>query len=179
MPQPVVPPASEASPVTIAPPPLPAEGSWLRRKVLGPLLGLLRQGLSPEQLALTFAVGVAVGLIPFLGAITTVATLTALRLRLNVAAMQFISHMMTPLQLVLIIPLLRLGARLAGAARQELTVAGLRQMFADDWRGALSLLWKAELGALAIWLLGALPLVALLYYGLRPVFRRMAAKKAA
>ena len=34
--------------------------SWLRRRVVGPALGLLRQGLSPEQLALTVAVGVGV-----------------------------------------------------------------------------------------------------------------------
>ena len=143
------------------------------------MVGILKQGLSPEQLALTFAVGTAVGLVPLLGAITTLAALVSFRLRLNVAAMQLISHMMTPIQFVLMIPLLRWGARLTGAAdKQELSLDSIRQLFATDWRGALQLLWKAELGALCIWALGSLPLVAVLFYGLRPLFRRMARKKA-
>ena len=154
--------------------------SWLRRRVVGPLLGLLRQGLSPEQLALTVAVGVGVGLVPFLGAITTLATLAALRLRLNVAAMQLVSHLMTPLQLLIFLPLLRQGARLLGNAQEkELTLNQVRQLFAHDWRAALHLLWRAEVGALALWLLGALPLMVVLYFVLRPLFRRMAARTAA
>ncbi|MBD2768889.1 DUF2062 domain-containing protein [Hymenobacter sp. BT664] len=156
---------------TSAPPAPPA--NWLRRRVLGPLLSLLRQGLSPSQLALTVALGVAIGSIPLLGAITTVATLVALRLRLNVAALQLISHLMTPLQLLLLIPLLRYGARLMGnTQKNELTIAHIRHLFSSDWRGALRLLWQAEVGAMALWLLGAIPVVLVLYFGLRPVFKR-------
>ena len=153
--------------------------SWLRRRLVEPVLGLLRQGLSPEQLALTVAVGTGVGLVPVLGAITTLATLVALRLRLNVAAMQLVSHMMTPFQLLLIVPLLRQGARLLGNAQEkELTLSQMRQLFAHDWRSALHLLWRAELGALALWLLGATPLVVVLYFVLKPVFRHLAARRA-
>ena len=158
--------------------PPPPEG-WFRRRVMAPLTGLLRQGLSPEQLALTVAVGVGVGLVPLLGAITTLATLAALRLRLNVAAMQLVSHMMTPFQLLLIVPLLRQGARLLGNAQEkELTLTQIRQLFAHDWRAALHLLWRAELGALALWLLGGTPLVVVLYFALKPLFRHMATRRA-
>jgi uncharacterized protein (DUF2062 family) len=137
------------------------------------LLGLLRQGLSPSQLALTVALGVSIGAIPLMGAITTVATVVALRLRLNVAALQFTSHMMTPLQLLLIIPLLRQGARLMGNTQEnELTLANVRHLFANDWRAALQLLWRAEVGAMVIWLLCSVPVVALLYVGLKPLFKR-------
>ena len=164
-------------PIVIASTPPPG---WFRRRVIEPVLGLLRQGLSPEQLALTVAVGVGVGLVPFLGAITTLATLAALRLRLNVAAMQLVSHLMTPFQLLLIIPLLRQGARLLGNAQEkELSLAQMRQLFAHDWRAALHLLWRAELGALALWLLGVIPLMAVLYFTLKPLFRRVAARRAA
>jgi uncharacterized protein (DUF2062 family) len=137
------------------------------------LLGLLRQGLSPSQLALTVALGVSIGAIPLMGAITTVATVVALRLRLNVAALQLTSHMMTPLQLLLIIPLLRQGARLMGNTQEnELTLANVRHLFANDWRAALQLLWRAEVGAMVIWLLCSVPVVALLYVGLKPLFKR-------
>ncbi|MBF9239384.1 DUF2062 domain-containing protein [Hymenobacter sp. BT683] len=175
MPTSPVPPVTEITPATVAPP-----AGWLRRRLLNPMLGLLRQGLSPEQLALTVALGVSIGSIPLMGAITTVAALVAVRLRLNVAALQFTSHMMTPLQLIIIIPLLRQGARLMGNTQEnELTLANVRHLFATDWRAALQLLWRAEVGAMLIWLLSSIPVVAVLYFLLRPVFRRIAQRRAA
>ncbi|MET4076272.1 DUF2062 domain-containing protein [Hymenobacter sp. UYCo722] len=153
-------------------------GGWFRRRVTGPLLVLLQQGLAPETLALTVALGVAAGLVPFLGAITTVAGVLALRLRLNMAAIQLISHLMTPLQLLLLVPLLRQGARLLGNAQeQSLSLTQVRHLFAEDWRAALHLLWRAELGALVLWLLASVPLVLVLYAVLKPLFRRLAANR--
>ena len=173
MPKPLPSSAPEVAAEPLAPP-----TGWFRRRVAGPLLALLRQGLAPEALALTVALGVAAGLVPFLGAITTVAGLLALRLRLNMAAIQLISHLMTPLQLLLLVPLLRQGARLLGNAQeQDLSLAQVRHLFAADWRAALHLLWRAELGALVLWLLASVPLVAVLYFALRPLFRRLAANR--
>ncbi|WP_210519001.1 DUF2062 domain-containing protein [Hymenobacter terricola] len=153
---------------------------WLQRRVVAPLVGLLRQGLAPEQLALTVALGIAAGVVPVLGGIAPVATLVALRLRLNMAAIQLISHLMTPLQLLLLVPLLHLGARLLGNAQeQNITLVQVRQLFAHDWRAALHLLWRAELGAVLLWLLGSVPVVAVLYFVLRPLFRRLARRVTA
>ena len=157
----------------------PQRAGWFRRRVVDPLVGLLRQGLAPEQLALTVALGVGLGIVPLLGATTTLAALVAWRLRLNVAAMQLVAHLFTPLQLLLLLPLLRTGAQLLGGANtQNLTVDSVRRLVATDWRGALRLLWRAELGALALWLLGGGVLVAGLYVVLKPVFRRVAARTA-
>ncbi|WP_201980191.1 DUF2062 domain-containing protein [Hymenobacter rubidus] len=153
--------------------------SWFRRRVLDPLVGLLRQGLAPEQLALTVALGVVVGVLPLLGGTTLLAVFVALRLRLNVAALQLICHLLTPLQLLLLLPLLRLGARLlGGATAQDMTVDSLRHLLATNWRGALRLLWRAELGALLLWLVGGAVAVGVLYVVLKPVFRRLAARTA-
>ena len=166
------------SPLPAANATTPPPDGWWRRRVRGPLLDLLRQGLTPEQLALTVAVGVGIGVVPFLGAITSVATVVALRLRLNIAALQLISHLMTPVQLLLLVPQLRLGARLIGnTAATELTLANVRTLFAHDWRAALHLLWQAELGALLVWAGAGLPLVAILNWLLRPAFRRLARRK--
>ena len=64
MPNPMPPPGPEVA----AGPPAPPVG-WFRRRVAAPLLALLRQGLAPETLALTVALGVAAGLVsqPWLG----------------------------------------------------------------------------------------------------------------
>jgi len=169
---------SETTPLPGAAPPR----SWLRRRLLDPLLDLLKAGLSPAQLALTVGLGVAIGLVPLLGVTTVLSIAVALRLRLNVAAMQLATHLMTFFQLALLIPFLRAGARLMGQGQQveHLTLPALRQLIAHEgWQAIGKLLWRAELGALLLWALLAVPLVALLYFVLRAVFRRVLARQGA
>jgi uncharacterized protein (DUF2062 family) len=69
----------------------------------------LRQGVSPDRLALTLALGFAVGCIPVLGAPTLLCAGLALVLRLNLPAIQAANYAAMPLQLMLIAPFLRLG----------------------------------------------------------------------
>ena len=167
-------------PPAAPPAPLPPR-SWLRRRVADPLLDLLKTGLSPAKLALTVGLGVAVGLIPALGITTILSAAVALRLRLNVAAMQLATHLMTFFQLALLIPFLRAGASLMGQGDKvaHLTVASLRQLIErEGWEAVGKLLWRAELGALLVWAAAMVPLVALLYFVLRVVFRRVLAKQA-
>lgn len=165
-------------PLSLQPPPSPP-ASWLRRRILDPLLNLLKQGLAPGQLALTVALGVVLGIVPLLGATTVLAALVAWRLRLNIAALQLITHLLTPLQLLLLPVLLAQGARLVGGtSAQNLSVATLRHLIATNWREALHLLWRAELGALALWAVGGAALGGLLYLILKPVFTRIVARQA-
>ncbi|MFZ9873140.1 MAG: DUF2062 domain-containing protein, partial [Steroidobacteraceae bacterium] len=55
----------------------------VRRRVVDPILNLLRQGLSPRDLALCLALGAGVGMFPVLGVSTPALTLIALWQRLN------------------------------------------------------------------------------------------------
>ncbi|MDQ2771814.1 MAG: DUF2062 domain-containing protein [Bacteroidota bacterium] len=167
----------------MSPLPLPADpsppASWFRRRVLDPLLGLLKQGLAPGQLALTVALGITLGLIPLLGATTVLAALLAWRLRLNVAALQLVTHLLTPVQVLLLPLLLRQGALLLGATSgADLSLSAVRHLVATNWRAALRLLWRAELGALALWAVGGVVLGIVLYLVLKPVFTHIAARQA-
>lgn len=162
------------------PPPLPAPppASWLRRRVLDPLLNLLKQGLAPGQLAFTVALGVVLGIVPLFGATTVLAALVAWRLRLNIAALQLVTHLLTPVQLLLLPLLLRQGARVLGvASAQDLSVSSVRHLIATNWREALHLLWRAELGALALWAASGSLLVGVLYLVLKSVFTRIVARQ--
>lgn len=168
----------ETEPLPLARPPR----SWLRRRVLDPFLDLLKSGLSPQQLALTVALGVAFGLVPTFGITTLVSAVVALRLRLNVAAMQLAAHLMSPFQLMLLIPFLRAGATIMGEGHRvdNLTVTSIRHLIDHEgWAAAGRLLWRAELGALLLWAVAAVPVVGLLYVILRAVFRRVLAKQNA
>ncbi|WP_167856257.1 DUF2062 domain-containing protein [Hymenobacter metallicola] len=159
-----------------APPQRP--GNWWRRRVVDPVRNILKQGLTPPQLALTMALGIPMGLVPILGITTLLATFTAVRLRLNVAAMLIVSHLMSPFQLIVLIPLMRLGARLLGNGQgPELTIDQLSTLFKHDWTSALALLWRAGLGAVLLWVVLSIPLGLLLYFALKPVFRRLLARQ--
>lgn len=154
---------------------------WLRRKLIQPLLDLLQSGLSPAKLSLTVGLGVAFGLSPTLGLTTLISSAVALRLRLNVAAMQLVVHVLSPLQLLLLVPLLRAGATVLGHGEevQSLRLSELRKLIAHDGWRVLHLLWRAELGAVLIWALAAAPVVALLYVALQPAFKRVVIRQRA
>ncbi|MDJ0367020.1 DUF2062 domain-containing protein [Hymenobacter sp. H14-R3] len=149
--------------------------TWIQRRLTDPFLSLLKAGLSPGSLALTAGLGVAFGLAPTFGVTTLISTAVALRLKLNVAAMQLVCHVLSPLQILLFLPLLRWGATLLGHGREvaHLNLGQIKTMVkADGWGQVLHLLWRAELGALLIWGVAAVPVVFVLYVSLRPIFRR-------
>lgn len=77
----------------------------------------LRQGISPRRLALTLALGFAIGCIPVIGAPTVVCVVLALVLRLNLPVIQAANYAAMPLQLLLIVPFVRLGDWLFAAGR--------------------------------------------------------------
>lgn len=153
----------------------PPPRTWIQRRLVDPFLSLLKAGLAPGRLALTAGLGVAFGLAPTFGITTIVSTAVALRMKLNVAAMQLVCHLLSPVQLILLLPFLRWGATLLGQGGEvaHLNMAQLKQMIKlDGWGHVLHLLWRAELGALMIWAVASVPVVLGLYAALRPLFTR-------
>lgn len=82
----------------------------MKRKFIHRIHAILRQGVTPEKLALTFTIGLVLGTFPAIGLTTLLCTLAALFLRLNMPAMQLINYLVYPLQLILMIPFAELGA---------------------------------------------------------------------
>jgi len=74
------------------------------------------EALSPEQVALLLSVGLILGVFPIMGCPTAFCLLAALRLRLNLVALQLLNQISSPLQLALLLPLERAGAWLCGPA---------------------------------------------------------------
>jgi uncharacterized protein (DUF2062 family) len=144
--------------------------------MVDPLLQLLRQGISPDRLALCVALGVVIGNIPILGVSTILCAMIALALRLNLPAIQAVQAAMAPTQLLLIIPFVRLGEWLLRAPRQPVSVAAGIALMRQGVGRAVAVLWDAIIHAAVAWLLIA-PFVALLLYRLlAPVFGRAAAR---
>jgi uncharacterized protein (DUF2062 family) len=146
---------------------------FLQRRLIVPLLALLRQGVTPRKLALSLALGVVIGLVPILGVSTALCALAALALRLNMPAIQLVNYLLTPLQLVLIIPLLRFGEHLVGAPRFPVTLESGLALLSQGVVDAIRILATAIAHATLGWLVIAPLLTFVLFRGLEPVFRHL------
>ncbi len=135
----------------------------------------LSQGISPRRLALTLAVGFAVGCIPLVGIPTLLCTGLAMALRLNLPAIQMANYVAMPLQLALIVPFVRLGRWLVpthnGAAFDPHVLLHL-PAFHTALQAAASMGGMAGQALLA-WLLVAIPAVALMTPALLLMLRRI------
>jgi uncharacterized protein (DUF2062 family) len=149
---------------------------WLYRRLVAPLLALLRQGMTPSSLALCVSIGIVVGNIPILGVSTILCAIIALTFRLNLPAMQLAQAAMAPTQILLIIPFLRLGEWIARAPRHPLSIKeGLALIEQGVWQ-AIVVLWDAIVHAAIAWALVAPMAIYLLYRILTSVFARAAAR---
>jgi len=147
--------------------------NWLQKnKRVQQLKVLLKQGTSPRALALSTTLGVLLGLFPILGTTTIAITVIALAFRLNLPLMMALSYLVYPLQLMLIIPLIRFGEWLFGEPGSGLTLEMLRSQFAGSFFGALRSLWLANVCGAFGWAILALPAGLLLYTALAWVFSR-------
>lgn len=143
------------------------------RRSLHAILDLLRQGVTPERIAWSLALGACVGVIPVLGVTTILCTAIALMLRLNLVAIQAANWLVYPLQIALLIPFYRAGERLFGADRLGLMPAEIIAMFRESFWGAISALWDTTLRAIVAWGAASVVAIPLLYALFRPILRRV------
>jgi uncharacterized protein (DUF2062 family) len=143
--------------------------------VVAPILLQLKQGITPQQVALTLALGAVLGIFPILGASTPLCLLAGVWLRLNQPLIQLVNYLVYPVQLLLLIPFYRAGERLFGAEPVPIVnVPDLVARFgADPWQFLVDY-GLVGLYGIAVWCLVAPALVALGYWLLKPTLRAMA-----
>jgi hypothetical protein len=72
------------------------------------------RGLAPEMIALIFVLGLVLGVFPVFGLPTLLCGVAAIVFRLNLAAIQLVNQICSPLQYLLLAPLGRAGASITG-----------------------------------------------------------------
>lgn len=149
------------------------ESAW-RRYVLNPIFAQLRQGITPEQIALTLAVGTVLGIFPVVGATTILCTTAGIVLRLNQPILQLVNYVLYPVQLALIIVFIRIGEQVYGA---EPIALSLPQLI-DRFRDAPVLFFKefatTFLHCITAWLILTPFMIAVLYFVTRPLLHAAA-----
>jgi len=148
------------------------ETVW-RRKVVQPTLGFLRQGLMPEKLAFTIALGITLGVTPVLGSTVLLCTLAAIAFRLNLAAIHLVNWLVYPFQLALLVPFYRIGGWLFRTPPAELPVVPILALIRTNVLHAVATLWTVTIRTLAAWLLVGSIAIGLLYLLLVPVLCAM------
>ncbi len=137
----------------------------------------LCQGISPRRLALTLALGFAIGCIPMVGITTAICLVVASCLRLNLPAIQAANWAAMPLQVALLVPFVRLGGRLLGFGSIHGIAIGA-QFHASAFTSISSFGWMAGQAMLA-WLVIAVPAVLMMTAMLTVLLRRVPAVAAA
>jgi uncharacterized protein (DUF2062 family) len=152
---------------------------WLRRKVRDPLVAELRQGATPEAVSAAVVVSFAIAILPFIGLTTLLCLLAGRLFRLNHVVMQIINHTAFPLQILLIVPFVRLGETLSGSRHFALTPEAIIGEFNRSVPDFLEKFWLTGLHGLIGWAV-TVPLACwLLHFFLRATFRKFLPKPSA
>ncbi|MEQ1861113.1 MAG: DUF2062 domain-containing protein [Chthoniobacteraceae bacterium] len=152
--------------------------SWWQRRVVAPIIAQLTQGVTPEKIALTIALGVTLGIFPILGATTALCAVVGIALRLNQPIIQLVNYLVYPVQIALLIPFYRAGEHLLGRAPIPLSVPLLFDRFRADALKFLADFGIIGLGGVLVWLIVAPALVVALYFTARSPLRALAARIA-
>lgn len=148
--------------------------NFLQRRVVKPLLNLLRQGVTPEKLALSLALSATLAVIPAFGWSVWLCGFCAMAFGLNLPVMQAVNYFLYPAQIALLLPFFRLGEKLFRAPHLPLSVSQIYAMVHADLWGAIKFLWNTTWHAMVVWGLLAPFAAALMYFVLVPIFRRVA-----
>ncbi len=156
-----------------------SDGFWQRR-VVRPIHAQLTQGVAPETIARTFAVGTVCSLFPFLGFTTLLNLGAGLAFRMNHPILQTLNQLLGPVQLVLILVYVRGGELLWGATGERFAVTEMLQTFRDKSFGEfLARFGWAGVHAFTAWLITAPLIMAVVYLTARPLLARRGKKSLA
>ena len=148
---------------------------WWQRRVVAPVVAQLKQGITPEKVALTLALGAVLGIFPILGATTLLCGVVGVWLRLNQPIIQLVNYLVYPAQILLLIPFYRAGEKLFGAEPVPIVnVPDLIARFGEDPLKFLVDYGLVGLYGITVWALVAPLLAGLGYLLLQPVLGRLA-----
>ncbi|HEY5689930.1 MAG TPA: DUF2062 domain-containing protein [Cyclobacteriaceae bacterium] len=144
----------------------------LLKKLWNRLIGFLKSGITPKKLALTCALAVVVGILPIWGITTILCFLIAAIFRVNVVVLQLVHYFVYPIQLLLIIPFIKLGTYLFNVNPLPYALAELQARFSADFWGELKQVGVALVLGVGVWAVASIPIFAIIYFFSRYLFEK-------
>ena len=133
-------------------------------KVKAKTTALFKQGLSPKELSQSLIVSGLISTIPILGVSTFMITSVSLKRKLNLPVMISLSYLMWPIQILLIIPFIRIGEFIFSVPRNHHTAEEIISSFQNSFFQTVSQLSFELLCGLGGWFLTAVPLAVGIYW---------------
>lgn len=138
--------------------------AWLKIKAL------LKEGLTPKQLALSIVISILVSVFPVFGISTIVLTALAVPLKLNLPIMIAVSYVAEFLKALLILPFIKVGGLIFGADHSLLTYDAIKASYDESfWITLKDLSYELVCGFVG-WALLAVPVAIALYFVLKLIF---------
>ena len=138
--------------------------AWLKIKAL------LKEGLTPKQLALSIVISILVSVFPIFGISTIVLTALAVPLKLNLPIMIAVSYVAEFLKALLVIPFIKVGGAIFGASHTLLTYDAIKASYNESfWITLRDLSYELVCGFVG-WALLAVPVAIVLYFLLKMIF---------
>jgi uncharacterized protein (DUF2062 family) len=159
----------------------PRQSAW-QRHVIDPIAAQLTQGITPEKIALTMAVGSALALFPIFGTTTLLCLLAGIMLKLNQAIIQLVNVLCATIHFPLIVCLFRLGHVMFGVPYTHIGMGMMHHMLDTFWEDPAKFFERFgvdALHAIAAWFV-ILPFWLIIVYMLAlPVVREVLRRRVA
>jgi uncharacterized protein (DUF2062 family) len=154
--------------------PIKPPRTYWQRRVLDPVVAQLTQGITPEKIALTIAVGSCIALFPILGTTTLMCLLAGIALRLNQPIIQVVNYLCTPIHIPLIWWMVRTGEWLFNEPHQAFKLRVLANLLWEEPMQFLRVFAKTGLHAIVVWAILAPFWTVIVYHIALPVLREAA-----
>jgi len=152
--------------------------NWLYKKIIAPLIDQLKQGVSPEKLAASFAAGFLIGIFPLIGVSTGICLIAAYIFRLNHLAIQVANYTAYPLQFLLVIPFYRAGEMLFQQPPIPLDLMVIISEFKNHFLEAIKQYGMTGLRSVVVWGIIFPPVYFFIYFTCKKIFLFLSFKKS-
>ena len=152
------------------------DSSFLKKKIIQPIVDLLKQGLSPTKLSIVLALGTTLSVFPILGTTTILCTAAALMFRLNLPAIQVANYLAFPVQIVLFFLFIEIGEKITGQTLKEISQETLVATFNEGFFHAINELSNYLMLACIGWVLSSVPIYFMFYYLFKVIINKCGKK---
>jgi uncharacterized protein (DUF2062 family) len=147
-----------------------------QRELTQAILGYLTRGFSPGRVAFTLALGMTLSCFPLLGVTTILCALIAIIFRLSIPVIEVGNYLALPLQMVLVVPFMRLGELIFQTPRVPLSVVKLLSMMRSSPDQTMHMIVADQGHAIVAWALVAPGMLLIFTLLLLPLLRVLLAR---
>ena len=159
--------------------PAPPTRNLFQRRLVDPIVAQLTQGLTPEKIALTIAIGSSIAMFPLLGTTTIICLIVGVFMKLNQPIIQAVNYACTPIHIPFIFYSFKWGERLFGAEHSRLEMRVMRRLLFEDPLQFVRDYSLTAAHAIVVWAILVPFWGVAVYYTARPILREIARVKAA